>query len=111
MSPLFKLLACAALGVQLFLGCFGQGGGTLCLGAGRCSEPVRALGAGECCCGCCDRGENAPGATLGAQVPDPCECCIRVPALPGGAGLAGSRTTLGDEVRAFFAVALSAPAA
>lgn len=110
MTPLFKLLACAALGVQLFLGCFGQGGGTLCLGAWACSDHARAEGPAEPCCCCCQPEGQSDGSALNSPA-DPCGCCVQVPPLPGGTGIADTRIGAGDDLRMFFATALGMPAA
>jgi len=110
MAPLFKLLACAALGVQLFLGCFGQGGGTLCLGAWTCQDHARAEGPAVPCCCCCQNEGQSEALTLNAP-PDPCGCCVQVPPVPGGTGLADTRVSAGDDLRLFFGTALSTPAA
>jgi hypothetical protein len=110
MSPLFKLLACAAVGVQLFLGCFGTAGGRLCLRGACCREGAPAVAAPEACC-CCVQDEDAPGAALAEEsAGGSCGCCVQVPPLSGGTGLVGPRTPSGDQLRLFFAVTLSAPA-
>ncbi|SRR5258705_11469349 len=108
MAPLFKLLACATLGAQLFLGCFGAGGGTLCLGGWACPDHTRAEAPAEPCCCCCQ--PEGPGEGSALNAPDPCGCCVQVPPLPGGTGLADTRIGAGDDLRLFFGMALSAPA-